>query len=340
MITLKEIASKSGVSIATVSNILNGKSNVSEATKQRVMQIVKETGYKPNYMARSLRSSKTYTIGVIIEDITVFSSPHQIDGITAAFEDKGYKLILENLRYYSKYLNVPGEEYKEAVDAAIQEMLTIKVDGIIYVAGHSRKIDFLPENLPVPLVVSYSTCANQTYPCVIIDDVNSALNMTEYLIGKGHTRIGAVLGIKGNAHSEQRFIGYKQALTKAGIEIDNNLVYYGNWSRESGYDCCKNLLETSKDVTAIFCFNDLMAAGVYDYLLENKLQPGKDLSIAGFDNREVSTFLVPQLTTMNIPLHGIGNSAACILLDLINEKSVLQTETKVMCTLVERASVN
>lgn len=340
MITLKEIAIRSGVSIATVSNILNGKSNVSEATKNRVMQIVKETGYRPNYMARSLRSSKTNTIGVIIEDITVFSSPKQIDGITAAFEDKGYKLIFENLRYYYKYLNADPAEYKACVEAAIQEMLTIKVDGIIYVAGHSRKIDFLPTDLPVPLVVSYSTCTNPDYPCVIIDDENSSLLMTEYLISKGHTNIGVILGMKDNEHSEQRFTGYQQALKKHNLKLDNNLVYHGNWSRESGYDCCKNLLETSKNVTAIFCFNDLMAAGVYDYLLEKKLEPGKDLAVAGFDNREVSTFLVPQLTTMNIPLAGIGNTAARILLNLIEGNNSGEKETKVMCALVERTSVN
>ena len=171
MITLKEIAAQSGVSIATVSNILNGKSNVSEATKQRVMQIVKETGYRPNYMARSLRSSKTNTIGVIIEDITNFSSPLQIDGITAALEYRGYKLILENLRYYTKYNGVPNHSYVESVQSAIQEMLTIKVDGIVYVAGHTRNIDFLPSNLPIPLVVSYSGCNNPAYPYVVIDDV-------------------------------------------------------------------------------------------------------------------------------------------------------------------------
>lgn len=339
MITLKEIAVQCNVSIATVSNILNGKSNVSEATKQRVLQVVKDTGYKPNYMARSLRSSKTNTIGVIIEDITAFSSPGQIDGITAAFEDKGYKLILENLRFYQKFQGQFQKEFKEEVEAAIQEMLTIKVDGIIYVAGHSRNIDFLPENLPVPLVVSYSTCTNPAYPNIIIDDVNSAVKMTDYLIEKGHKRIGVILGYKGNDHSELRFKGYKKSMKNHNLEIDNTLVYYGNWSRDSGYDCCKNLLETSKDVSAIFCFNDLMAAGVYDYLLEKNLMPGKDLCVAGFDNREISTFLVPQLTTMNIPLDQMGHAAAVTLLNLINEKGESSESTSVMCQLIERASV-
>lgn len=339
MITLKEIAAQSGVSIATVSNILNGKSNVSEATKQRVMQIVKETGYRPNYMARSLRSSKTNTIGVIIEDITNFSSPLQIDGITAALEYRGYKLILENLRYYTKYNGVPNHSYVESVQSAIQEMLTIKVDGIVYVAGHTRNIDFLPSNLPIPFVVSYSGCNNPAYPYVVIDDVSSAFNMTEFLISKGHTKIGIIAGSKNNEHSDQRLIGWEKSMKNHGLSLDPSLIFFGDWKRESGYNCCKKLFETSKDITAIFCFNDLMAAGVYDYLKENNMTAGKDISVVGFDNREVSTFLVPQLTTMEIPLPQFGVCAAEALLKLIDEEKLEGQEVRVMCKLIERASV-
>ena len=339
MITLKEIAAQSGVSIATVSNILNGKSNVSEATKQRVMQIVKETGYRPNYMARSLRSSKTNTIGVIIEDITNFSSPLQIDGITAALEYRGYKLILENLRYYTKYNGVPNNSYVESVQSAIQEMLTIKVDGIVYVAGHTRNIDFLPSNLPIPLVVSYSDCNNPAYPYVVIDDVTSAFNMTEFLISKGHTKIGIIAGSKNNEHSDQRLIGWEKSMKSHWLSLDPSLIFFGDWKRESGYNCCKKLFETSKDITAIFCFNDLMAAGVYDYLKENNMTAGKDISVVGFDNREVSTFLVPQLTTMEIPLPQFGVCAAEALLKLIDEEKLEGQEVRVMCKLIERASV-
>lgn len=339
MITLKEIAAQSGVSIATVSNILNGKSNVSEATKQRVMQIVKETGYRPNYMARSLRSSKTNTIGVIIEDITNFSSPLQIDGITAALEYRGYKLILENLRYYTKYNGVPNHSYVESVQSAIQEMLTIKVDGIVYVAGHTRNIDFLPSNLPIPFVVSYSGCNNPAYPYVVIDDVSSAFNMTEFLISRGHTKIGIIAGSKNNEHSDQRLIGWEKSMKNHGLSLDPSLIFFGDWKRESGYNCCKKLFETSKDITAIFCFNDLMAAGVYDYLKENNMTAGKDISVVGFDNREVSTFLVPQLTTMEIPLPQFGVCAAEALLKLIDEEKLEGQEVRVMCKLIERASV-
>ena len=103
MVTLKEIAEKCSVSITTVSNILNGKSNVSERTKERVLQVIKETGYRPNYMARGLRAARTNSVGIIIDDLTEFSSTGIIDGIMSYFDEHNYKAILENLRFYSKW---------------------------------------------------------------------------------------------------------------------------------------------------------------------------------------------------------------------------------------------
>jgi len=339
MITLKEIAAKSKVSIATVSNILNGKTNVSLATKDRVLKIIKESGYTPNYMARSLRSTKTNTIGVIIEEITEFCSPLQIEGITSALEKKGYKLIFENLRYYYRYSGKYSDEYKEEVEKAFQEMLSIKVDAFIFVACHSRRIDFLPKNLPVPVVISYSECADSDYPYVVIDDEDSAVTIIDYLIQKGNKKTGFVCGAKDNFHTKLRLEGCKKALADHKIDLDQSLVYFGNWTREAGYECCKNLLENNKDLDSIFCFNDLMAAGVYDYLFEKNLKPGKDIDVIGFDNREVSIFLRPQLTTMEIPLIELGASAASILLAQLEGRKDFAKESRIKCSLIERESV-
>ena len=142
MITLKELSAKCGVSIATISNILNDKSNVSEKTKQKVLKIVKETGYKPNYMARTLRVRKTKTVGLIIDELCAFSSPFLIEGIFRYLEYHGYKSILETLRLYSKWANHPdANEYSNAIKDCVDEMLSIKVDGIIYIAAHSHNIE-------------------------------------------------------------------------------------------------------------------------------------------------------------------------------------------------------
>lgn len=134
MVTLKEIAQRCNVSVTTVSNILNGKPKVSEVTKKMVMDVVAELGYQPNYIAQGLRRQKTHTIGIIADDIAEFSTPKMIESIMACCEDKGYRTIVQNLRLFSRW----GDDwydkedgYKAALDVALNELLSIKVDGII-----------------------------------------------------------------------------------------------------------------------------------------------------------------------------------------------------------------
>ena len=340
MITLKEIAEKCSVSITTVSNILNGKSNVSEKTKQRVLEVVKETGYRPNYMARGLRASKTNSIGIIIDDLTEFSSTGIIDGIMSYFDEHKYKAILENLRFYSKWGTkwYHNKGYEESVQQAIDEFVSIKVDGIIYVAGHARCISCIPENLDIPLVISYAFTEQPGISSVEFDDIKAACDMTTNLIKKGHSKIAVIAGSETNIHTQRRLEGYKKALSENGIN-DCNLLKYANWDRQSGYEAAKELLAKS-DCTAIFCFNDLMAAGVYDYLNEKGLTPGKDISVAGFDNRTMSQFLKPALTTVEIPLVEIGRKSAELILKQIASPDDFETQQSfVECKIIERDSV-
>lgn len=268
MITLKELAAKCGVSIATVSNILNGKANVSEKTKERILKIVKETGYRPNYMARGLRAIKTKTIGLLVDDISAFSTPSIIEGIMRYCEENDYRVILENLRIYTKFKGdqTLKDEFINTVHSAIQEMLAIKVDGIIYVAAHSRIVSYLPENLPVPLVVSYALSSKKDYVSVTIADEDAAYKMTNFLIQKGYKKIAVISGNSGNIHEENRIKGYKKALEENSLEYKEKFIIPGNWDRESGYEAATQL--PFNEVDAVFCFNDAMAAGVYDFLKE------------------------------------------------------------------------
>lgn len=341
MVTLKEISEKCGVSIATVSNILNGKTNVSEATKQRILKVIHETGYKPNFMAQRLRAHKTFTIGLITDDITEYTTPKIIDGIMNYCDEKGYRIVFENLRFYSKYTQSHNnaDEYKKAVENAVYEMMSIKVDGIIYLAAHAHEVESLPDNLPIPVVIAYAWSSNEKFPYVLINDESSAYEMTNHLISKGHKKIAAILGEKTSSHTVNRLKGYEKALTENNIPIERNIIYCGSWNRESGYSSCKNLFESGYDFDAIFCFNDEMAAGVYDYMIENGKEPGKDIAIAGFDNKEVSRYLRPQLTTMELPLFWIGHTSAKAIIDLIDGNDTDGHAFKVPCKLVERESV-
>ena len=170
MVTLKELAEKSGVSIATVSNILNGKSNVSERTRARVLSIIEETGYTPNYMARGLRAASTRTIGVIADDISEFSTPKIINGIMEVLEENGYRTILANLRFYTKWerSNKTSEDYKKAIKSAADEFTSIKTDGIIYVSGHARNISEIPDDLSLPVVVAYAFTSRAGTPFIVL----------------------------------------------------------------------------------------------------------------------------------------------------------------------------
>ena len=340
MITLKEIAEKCSVSITTVSNILNGKSNVSEKTKERVLEVVKETGYRPNYMARGLRASRTNSIGIIIDDLTEFSSTGIIDGIMSYFDEHKYKAILENLRFYSKWGTkwYHNKGYEDSVQQAIDEFVSIKVDGIIYVAGHARCISCIPENLDIPLVISYAFTEQPGISSVEFDDVQAACAMTTKLIKNGHKKIAVIAGTEKNIHTMRRLEGYQKTLKENGIE-DCRCLKYAGWDRESGYLAAKELLADS-GCTAVFCFNDLMAAGVYDYLDEKGLVPGKDIAVAGFDNRTMSQFLKPTLTTVEIPLFDIGVKSAELILNQINSPDDFKVQHSfVECKIIERESV-
>lgn len=340
MITLKEIAEQCSVSITTVSNILNGKSNVSEETKARVLQVIKETGYRPNYMARGLRASKTNSIGLIIDDLMEFSSPDIIDGIMSYFDEHQYKAILENLRFYSKWGTkwYHNKGYEKAVQQAIEEFVSIKVDGIIYVAGHARCISCIPKGLNIPLVISYAFTEQSGISSVEFDDMKAACDMTTNLIKNGHKKIAVIAGTKTNIHTQRRLEGYKKAIKENGLE-DCGHLKYANWDRESGYEAAGELLSDS-ECTAVFCFNDLMAAGVYDYLYEKKLIPGKDISVAGYDNRTMSQYLKPTLTTVEIPLYDIGRKSAEVILNQIsNPDNFKPQQYFVQCGIIERDSV-
>ena len=339
MITLKEIAKECGVSTATVSNVLNNKKNVSDEIRQKVLDVVKERGYKLNYVAQGLRKQKTQTIGVIAEDIAQFTTPAIIEGIMELCEENGYRTIVQNLRLYSRWHDSwfdNDKMYYSVMDPAVQEMASIRVDGIIYVAGHARNIHRFPKDNDIPSVLAYAYSQEKDVPSVVIDDEEAAKTAVEYLIKKGHKKIGVMAGEAENIHAKLRILGYQRALFEAGILYNPELVVYAGWGKEFSYNCTKELLD--KGVTAVFCMSDRNAGGVYQYLFEHGMQAGKDISVMGFDNEMISDYMTPRLSTMKIELGTIGKKAVELLFDKMAEKSVVD-HIKVPCTLIERNSV-
>lgn len=345
MITVKEIAKMCGVSPSTVSNILNGRSNMTEETRQKVLKVVKETGYKPNYYAQGMRRTNNKTICIIAEELCQFSTPEIVNAIMEDAESKGYRTFIINMSMYDKWEksgHFLGDEklLRENTDPAFSEAQAIRADGIIYIAAHGRILDVVPENYDIPVVFAYGVAKDNNYKSVVIDDTNSSEKIIDYLVRKNNKRIGVLAGDKDNFHTVWRLTGYRESLEKNGIPFDPSIIEYGDWKRESGYQGAKNLIE--KGVKAIWALNDLMAAGAYDYAREKGLEAGRDISIFGFDDREIAEFLYPPLSTSRIMLEEIGaKSSELIIREIENEsyRNKKHEPFRVECKMIERGSV-
>lgn len=343
MVTLKEIARECNVSATTVSNILNGKAKASEETKKMVLEKVKETGYRPNYIAQGLRTQRTRMIGIVAEDIAQFSTPAIIEGIMACCEEMGYRTTVYNLRMYARWKDTwydKEQQLHSIVDPALQELLSIKADGVIYVAGHARIIRCIPEDFAIPAVMAYAYSDSMNVPSVVVSEEKSSYDLVKYLISMGHERIGVIGGRADNIHTQKRLLGYQNALYESHVLFNPGLVRYGDWQRQSGYRQAGPLVEAG--VTAIYCMADRMAGGVYDYLEEHGLKAGEDISVVGFDNQDIAEYFRPSLTTMALPLGEIGRRSAEILFEKMDSKKAeesAKTGFEVPCGLVVRNSV-
>lgn len=326
MATIKEIAKACGVSAATVSNILNKKPGASEATRELVLETADKMDYLPNYVAKNLKTRNTRSIGVIAEDMTIFSIPDIIDGITEYCEKVDYQILLINLRLYKKFNDAyyNKTDYFDAVKQEIKKLIAMQVEGIIYVTAHERAVRCIPEDLPIPAVMAYGYTKSGRVPSVVVDEEQATYALVEYLIRKGHKRVGVITGKTDSLHMQGRLLGYQKALRDNQIFYDPELVFPGDWTRESGYRYTDELLE--KKVTAIFCMNDLMAGGVYDRADELGLDIPGDISIVGYDNRQLSSYYKPPLTTVELPLHDIGYKAADVMIQMLKGEIQEQKE--------------
>jgi LacI family transcriptional regulator len=343
VITLKEIAKKCGVSITTVSNVLNNKPKVSDETRQRILEVVKDTGYQPNYFAQGMRKQKTRIIGIIVEDLELFSTPAIVEAIIAYCDDNNYRTILVNMRIYDKWKDTwytDEEKIQSILQPMIRELLSVKVDGIMYVAGHCRHINYFNEDFDIPAIIVYALSESRRFPSVIFDDEKGGYDITKYLISMGHRKIGVISGTNNNLHTHYRCLGYQKALFEEGILYNPSLVLQGDWERPSGYKPAEKLVK--EGVTAIFCMNDRMAAGAYDYLYDNNIIVGQDISIVGYDNNNISEYLRPPLTTNDIPLRDIGKTAAKYFLNSLEENHDTNTKKEILrlpCNMFIRESV-
>ena len=332
---MKDVARLAGVSQTTVSFVVNETgAGIPDETRARVLAAIKELGYRPNIIARGLRSNRTYTIGFISDEIA--TTPFAVQIIHGAQDkawEKGYIILM---------MNTGGDP--EIKEAALNTMYDRKVDGLVYATMYHREVhphDML-KDLPTVLLDCY--VPDRSLPSVVPDEVQGGRQATEYLLGKGHRRIGFINNRKAVPAKFGRLEGYKQALVNYQIPYRDELVYEGiDGIPTGGYDGVMALMSVENPPTALFCFNDRMAMGAYDALRKLGLNIPDDIEIVGFDNQElIAADLYPGLTTMALPHYEMGTWAVSYLLELITspEKghSDLPVQKTLECPLIVRGS--
>lgn len=338
MATIREISAVAGVSIATVSKVLNNKPGVKPETAEMILKIAASLNYRPNLNARSLKLGDARTIGIITEDLTVFNTPEIVDGIASVCDQHNYHYILSNLRFNKRYGHELSDypERVELVHSAVDDLLSKQVAGIIYVGCHSHTVDSLKTHANIPFVCAYCTCQDQDIPCVVYNDEKAAYEATQALLVHARERVGMISGPASSVHMLRRSNGFIRALVDSKVTYDPTLTRIGDWEKESGYHLGEELIR--QGVKALFVQNDLMATGVIDWCTENNIEVGKDLYLVGFDNREVSAVCRPSLSTVELPLFQIGQSSGRVLLNILSGKYPKQKDIMLECTIICRES--
>lgn len=296
-----------------------------------------------NVMEGRIASESERTLGIIVEDLTVFSSVSILEGIMDVCDSKGYSVVIENNRLFGRWSGewLHNEElFQSALKPVIAKMNSLRLDGIIYVGGHEHTVKKLEFTNSIPVVMTYALAANKRIPTFRLDDFGGGHDAIQYLISMGHQKIGIIAAEYENTHTLNRILGCQQAFEEAGMNFDTALVKYGQWTKESGAKGMKELLDTG--VTAVFCMSDIIATGAYEALFDKGLRPGRDISVLGYDNQPFAKYLTPGLTTMALPLREIGRSATEKIMEMIDDPDSTPGEIpdiRVKSTLLERESV-
>ena len=328
-VTIHQLAKAAGVSIATVSRVLNKANHpVNEETRQRILQMAEEMGYHPNQVARSLRTERSGMIGIIADDIssTPFS-PLIIRGIQDYVTSSGYFCIIINADWNP-------EKEKEAV----RDLLNRSIDGVIFAETWHNTINIELDVENKPYVFVHRLFSNSSAYSVIPDEIYGARQAVNHLLELGHRRIGYINGPDTYHASAERFKGYQLELEEMGIAFDPALTTLGNWDVGGGYEAAKQLLANPVRPTAIFAANDLMALGAIYAIQDAKLRVPEDVAIVGYDDREIASIARPAITTVTLPCYDMGQASAAMLLNLLEGKAGNAEEIKIRGRLLVRQS--
>ncbi len=289
-VTIKDVAKAANVSVATVSRVLNKKSNVSDDAIEAVNAAVEKLGYSPNFLGRDLRKSETRRILAIVASTEQSFYSEVLRGMEEMASSKGYDVLIATTRDDPNHeMHLLGMLFSRSVDGAV--LLGPKLD--------AKTISALAENHNIAMCLErLDNCKVLT---VTIDNVKAGRDAVNYLINKGRKRIGLITTELRSQSSVDREEGYRQALKENNIPYDEKLVYYGDYSAESGTRGCEYLLSLENPPDAIFSISDMIAIGAMNYAIPHNVKVGKDILFIGFDDIQYSKIFVPHLSTVQQP---------------------------------------
>jgi DNA-binding LacI/PurR family transcriptional regulator len=326
-ISIKDIARVARVSHSTVSRALQNPNAVNEQTGERIREIARSMGYRPNVIGRSLATQRTHTIGVVVTTVADPFVAEVVTGIEDVAQRDNYAVFLAN-----------SNADPEREIGVVRSFGDRRVDGVVVMASRVGAM-YLPllNELHVPIVLIDNQHPGRFAHSISIDDREGARTAVRHLLDLGHRRIGYIGDRYGLQSDDDRFAGYRDELERAGADVGSELVAHGNGRAEGGLTAAGRLLALREPPTAVFCYNDMTAMGALRCLHDHGMQVPKDISVIGFDDLPISTFLQPPLTTIRQPKAEMGRDAAATLLKLIRGETV-DVRTRVQGTLVLRSS--
>lgn len=323
MPTIKDVARIAGVSTATVSRAMISPDKVSEKTRLKVEAAIAESGFSPNVMARNLRRSESNTVVVIVPDIANMFFANVVRGIQSVALQEGYKVLLgdsiHTVEQAKVYINLVSSK---------------QADGIISLTSELPKE--VRQGTSIPMVMACEYFSDFSIPTVRIDNQLAAQRAVEYLISMGHRNIGCISGPLNNPLCIARKEGYQQALRQANISPNDQVIEEGDFSFQSGYSAFMNL-SNYDEMSAVFCFSDIMALGAMKAAMKLGLKVPEDLSIIGFDDLVLAEYVTPALTTVRQPQEDIGKTAMKVMLKILSDGKV-SNDTVIATQLLVRDS--
>lgn len=328
-VSIKDVAKEAGVSIATVSRVLNDIDVVNEETKKKVLDAIKKLGYRPNIVARSLKTQRTKTIGILIPDISSQLYPEIVRGAEDVANIYNYNVMLCNS-------DVDTEKEKEYLRVLKEKM----VDGVLYMSSNLEEeiLDLINE-LDLKTVLVETKDKEGALPSVIIDNIQATYDATNYVINNGANKV-AFIGMRRESNNAwgERFLGYEKALQEKGIQVDESLVYCDTLKVKTGYEGVGNILSKNDKIDAIVCASDEIAMGAINALRDKGIKVPEDVSVIGFNDIYAASIFYPKITTISQPMYDMGSIAMRMLIKIINEKPLEQGQYVLPHKLIERES--